>query len=144
MTVVTIPCTEWAEDGEKVVLTKFDTFPSIGAQGPMTWTPAEGAIEFTTKKPWYAGKDYTISCPGDVTKREGTQSYVTETGAKKYSDGGSIFTMEQGKIWLVQLILVDPPKGKKSRKTLSNMSRSWVSAETGTTYTGGATTSGRG
>jgi hypothetical protein len=132
MSVTVIASTKWARDGEKVVLTEFDCFPSIEAQGPITWTPADKTIEFTRSKPWSVG-DYTIVCEGDATEKGGTQCYITETGARKCSDKGRIFSMQGGDVSMIQLILVQPPEEKKSKLTLSNMKRSRVSTETGTT-----------
>jgi hypothetical protein len=144
MGVTVIVSTKWVDDGEKVVLTEFDCFPSIEAHGPITWTPADQTIKFTKKKPWSEQRGYITRCSGDVTEKGGTQCYTTATGATECFDEGSKFTMEGGSISMVQLILVDPPKPRKSRMTLSNMKRSLVSADSGTTYTGGAEASKRG
>jgi hypothetical protein len=134
MSVTVIACTKWAKDGERVVLTEYDCFPSIEAHGPITWTPADETIEFTTKKkPWTAASKYTIRYSRDVTGKGGTQCYITETGATKCSDKGRTFSMQGGSVSMVQLILVQPPEENKSKMTLSNMKRSRVSTETDTT-----------
>jgi hypothetical protein len=134
MSVTVIASTKWANDGEQVLLTEYDSFPSIEAQGPITWTPADKTIEFTTKKPWTAS-NYTIRYSGDVTEKGGAQCYTATTGARRYSDEGQVFTMHGGIVSIVQLILVQPPEGEKPKKKLSNMKPSRVSTETGTTGT---------
>jgi len=116
MTVTVISCTKWVEEGDKVVLTEFDCFPSIQAHGPMTWTPADKTIEFKTKKPWTAERKYTIKCSGEVTEKGGTQCYTTKAGSTMCSDRGITFSMEGGSVSGVQLIFFSiHPRRRRSR-----------------------------